>query len=296
MEEHAFTFERGRGVVWVCDIQNSSKYLNDNASAEAIEEFLPRLQWLGRVVVRIAGGDFVKWTGDGFLAWFPIELHRNLGNQAATVLQVIWHLTAINNVTALGIEGITKFRLRHGLTVEHDALITKVSDGDAEHTDIMGRSVVLAFRLSGISASFPGVITQREIVEAIDKENASKITFKRLALSADEKLKHFKGERWGTKNLFQSAERRPRTRTLKSLLRLAKKAIERAENTGDEIGKSVAVTAMLVEELQSGPRWANQVLDDYALYLREDMLGSLKTIVRHLENVEKNSKEETRTH
>ena len=51
MKEHSFAFERGRGVVWVCDIQNSSKYLNDNELAAAIEDYLPRLHWLGKVVV-----------------------------------------------------------------------------------------------------------------------------------------------------------------------------------------------------------------------------------------------------
>ena len=288
MKEHSFAFERGRGVVWVCDIQNSSKYLNDNELAAAIEDYPPRLHWLGKVVVRIAGGEFIKWTGDGFLAWFPIELHRNLGGQAARVLQIIWHFTAINNVTGLGIEGKTRFRLRHGLAVEHDALITKVSNGDGEHTDIIGRSVVLAFRLAGISTSFPGIVTQREVVEATTKEDVAKIKFKKLSLSADDKLKHFNGERWGTTNLFGSADRKPRIRTKRSLLRSAKKAIANAENSGSETTASVTAAAMLIGELKSGPRWANQVLEDYILYLREDMLASLKEAVIYLENMMEN--------
>ena len=82
MKETSFTFERGRGVVWVCDIQNSSRFLNDDESVQAMEQFFPRLHWLGKVAVDAAGGRFVKWTGDGFLAWFPIELYRELGPQA----------------------------------------------------------------------------------------------------------------------------------------------------------------------------------------------------------------------
>ena len=285
MAEHSFAFERARGVVWVCDIQNSSKYLNDNESAAAIEEFLPRLHWLGKAAVRIAGGHFIKWTGDGFLAWFPVDLHRNLGPRAARAIQIIWHLTLINNVTGLGIEGESKFRLRHGLAVEHDALITKVSDESGEYVDIIGRSVVLAFRLSGISVTFPGIVTQREIVEATAKEDVAKINFKKLSLSADDRLKHFKGERWGTTKLFASAERKPRTRTKSALLRSAKRAIANAENPDREETESVNIARMLIEELQAGPRWTNQVLEDYVVYLRDDMLGSLKKLVQCFEKM-----------
>src|SRR3954452_7105082 len=40
--EENFQFERARGIVWVCDIANSTKLLNDNKTAGLIEEFLPR--------------------------------------------------------------------------------------------------------------------------------------------------------------------------------------------------------------------------------------------------------------
>ena len=167
MKETKFSFERGRGVVWVCDVANSSKYLNDDEAVITMEGFLPRLHWVAKLAVNAAGGQFVKWTGDGFLGWFPIELHRELGSQSAKVMEIIWHLTQINNVTKLGIEGGNPFQLRHGLTNEHDALITKISDEQGEFLDLIGRSVVLAFRLSGIKADFPGIVTQKEVVEAI---------------------------------------------------------------------------------------------------------------------------------
>lgn len=105
MKETTFTFERGRGIVWVCDIQDSSKHLNKNESAQAIEEFFQRLHWLGKLAVSAAGGQFVKWTGDGFLAWFPIELYRELGPQAAGVVNISKQITVINNVTGLGVSG-----------------------------------------------------------------------------------------------------------------------------------------------------------------------------------------------
>ncbi len=283
MKEDRFTFERGRGVVWVCDVHNSSKCLNDNKLALDIEAYLPRLHWLAKIAVSLADGQFVKWTGDGFLAWFPIELHRELGSRSPKVIQMIWHLSAINNITGLGIEGETRFRLRHGLTMEHDALITKVFDGKADYFDLIGRSVVLAFRLSSISANFPGIVTQREIVEATAKENVAKIKFRKLSLTEDDRLKHFKGERWGTTNLFASAEKKPRVRTKSAVLRSAKKTIADIESPKTTSAESVIVAQQLVAHLQTGPQWAREVLEDYTEFLQEDMLGTIKKLVIELE-------------
>jgi class 3 adenylate cyclase len=63
-----FTFQRSRGLVWVCDLANSTRALNDDASVDALEEFIPRLYWTSMQAVEAIGGLFVKWAGDGFLA------------------------------------------------------------------------------------------------------------------------------------------------------------------------------------------------------------------------------------
>ena len=75
----------------------------------------------------------------------------------------------VNNITGLGIEGEARFRLKHGITAEHDALLTMVTDEHGEHFDLIGRSVVLAFRLTGMKVDFPSIVSQREIVEATTK-------------------------------------------------------------------------------------------------------------------------------
>ena len=231
MKETSFSFDRGRGIVWVCDIESSSKYLNDNESVQAIEQYLPRLHWLGRISVGSAGGHFIKWTGDGFLGWFPIEFHRDLGSRAERLVQAIWQLTLMNNVTRLGIEGRIPIRLKHGVTVEHDALITKSSNESGEHFDLIGRSVVLAFRLAGIKARFPGIVTQREVVEAIGSEHISKFKFAKLVLGAEERAKYFKGDGWGTNNLYASADRKPRARSNSAAVRSIRKIITEAEKS-----------------------------------------------------------------
>ena len=110
-----FTFHRSRGVVWVCDVVGSSKLLNDDASAAAVEDFLPRLHWTASLLVDAAGGKFIKWTGDGFLAWFETPLYRELGQQARVVFQAARHLTTLVNVTQLGVTRKCKFKIRHGV-------------------------------------------------------------------------------------------------------------------------------------------------------------------------------------
>ena len=284
MTETSFTFERGRGVVWVCDIRNSSRFLNNNESAHAVEQFFPRLHWLGRVAVYAAGGRFVKWTGDGFLAWFPIELYRELGPQAAKAINICKQLSLINNVTGLGIESPTRFRLNHGITMEHDALLTMVSDDNGEHFDLIGRSVVLAFRLTGIRANFPNIVSQREVVEATEKERGRYFIFRKLNVSAEDRRKYFKGERWGTANLYASAERKPRPRTLDSMLRTVKKTIAEAESPQTIQDETDPTVKQFMECLLSGPAWTQDIFKDYVKYLREDLLGTLKVVVRKLDS------------
>ena len=281
MKETMFSFERGRGVVWVCDVANSSKYLNDDESVRTMEGFLPRLHWVAKLAVNAAGGQFVKWTGDGFLGWFPTELHRELGSQSAKVMEIIWHLTLMNNVTKLGIEEGNPFQLRHGLTIEHDALITNISDEQGEFLDLIGRSVVLSFRLSGIKAGFPGIVTHKEVVEAISNK-IPQINFKKLNLSAEEKLKYFKGERWGTNNLWVSANRQPRIRSLNSLLRRSKKAVATAEGEGP-IPKDINTILQFITALKAGPDWAKGIFKDYKNYIQVDLLEPLKELVDELE-------------
>ncbi len=284
MKETKFTFERGRGIVWVCDIQNSSKYLYENESAQAVEEYFQRLHWLGKLAVNAAGGRFVKWTGDGFLAWFPIELHRELGCQAARIVTISKQITVMNNVTGLGVSGETRFRLKHGITVEHDALLTKVTDENGEHFDLVGRSVVLAFRLTGMKASFPSIITQREIVEAIAKEKVSGFKFRSLNLSAKDRLKYFKGERWGTTSLYSSAERKPRAKSRASVLRMVRNTIEEAEKPQTIEDETDPTIKQFMMSLLSGPEWTQEVFENYMKFLREDMLGALKLAERALDS------------
>jgi class 3 adenylate cyclase len=125
-----FEFGRSRGIVWVCDLADSSKYLNNNQTADELELFLPRLYWISSMIVDAAGGTFIKWTGDGFLAWFETPLHRELDKQAAAAFQAAWTITLMVNVTQLGLNPKRKFVVRHGMAYEQDALVIKIKGHD----------------------------------------------------------------------------------------------------------------------------------------------------------------------
>jgi len=151
-----FGFGRSRGIVWVCDMPHASGFLNDNTIADAVEEFLPRLYVVANFITAAAGGKFLKWTGDGFLSWFETPLHRNLEILAKSAFWAAWQLTFLVNVTQLGVKSNRKFGVRHGLTYEHDALVLNIGHSDGHSSiDLIGRGVVLAYRLASVQLIFP---------------------------------------------------------------------------------------------------------------------------------------------
>lgn len=283
MDEGQFSYQRGRGLVWVCDIEGSTRFLNDDATADSIEEYFPRLHWIARQAIASFYGQFIKWTGDGFVAWFPFRLHRQLGEMASDVLELIWHLTVLNNVTQLQVRSPKTIKLRHGVTVEHDALMTHIAGSEGSTSDLIGRAVVLAFRLSGIKAAFPGIVAQGEVINAAKPYSHHSIHFKKRTISAEERLKYFKGEAWGTKDLVVSAERPPRRRSLSTVVKHAKGAIASATMTGNSDRERVARISRLLTALETGPQWAALSLKEYARFTREDLLGSLQAIVAEIE-------------
>lgn len=270
-----FEFARSRGIVWVCDVAGSSSRLNSDHGVEDTEAFLPRLYWIAVLVVESAGGKFIKWTGDGFLAWFETPLHRDLHRTAIRCLEAVWHLTVIVNVTQLGLTPKRRFKIRHGLTYEQDAFLTKIIHHRGFETlDLIGRSVVLAFRLSGITADFPCIATHRDIVEAVGNNNGPK--FRRWVPSAEESLKHFKGEKWGTRSLYVSVEKMSHASHRKAIAKQARAAIREAEGQVSTDDARLAFSKLLYEALMAGPEWSRNVAEDYTDFIRDGLLKNLK--------------------
>jgi class 3 adenylate cyclase len=279
VERPHFTFERQRGVVWVCDLSDSSQYLNDDSTADALEQFLPRLHWVSRMAVGAAGGEFIKWTGDGFLAWFKTPLQRNAAFRAAQAFEAAWNLTILVGVTGLGVQVDKGFRIRHGVAYEQDALITTLKWAHGESTDLIGRSVVLAFRLAGIRAAFPSIATQKSLAVPDDAKVPQFTRFEHRRFTQEERQRFFKGERRGTTDVYVSADSRPKPRSYRAILARAKEAIEEAGT----LPREKSFPKRFVESMNEGPDWCSLIIAQYARFIREDVLGSLESVIPLLE-------------
>jgi hypothetical protein len=259
--------------------------LNSNATVDALETFLPRLHWLAITVVSAAGGEFIKWTGDGFLAWFEIPLVRAMEERVSTILHAVWQLTAIVNTTNLKVDG-QEFLIRHGVTYEEDALITRLSFPTGyQQVDIIGRNVVLAFRLAGVDGlSFPGIVTQKQIARATSVKKENHITFAHWRPTKVELLIYFKGQKFGTDSLYKSVERKLPRSSQRNLIKKAKTLVQHVEDDTEGSGTHFELVRAVIQKMQDGPEWARSVLDRYLSFVTSDILGNLKKALAFFED------------
>jgi class 3 adenylate cyclase len=271
-----FEARRARGIVWVCDLASSSKYLNNNESAEALEKFLERFLYVSLVFVEAARGEYIKWTGDGFLAWFETPLYRDAGSIAGRVFNAAWYLSFLVNITQLGIESRIKFKIRHAVTYEHDGLHIDLSHSKTKSsTDVLGRAVVLAFRLSSIAGEFPSIVTQRNLV----KESPEKMTFKKLVFSKEERLKYFKDETWGINDIYISGNRPHRKKGIRAVVKQMRSAVA-LKTEGPNRGE---FTSKLIDEMEAGPEWCKAVRRMWSNFIHNQLVVPLKEILPKLE-------------
>lgn len=279
----------------MCDLSKSSTFLNDNDSASALETFLPRLYWASAMAVEAAGGRFIKWTGDGFLAWFETPIHRLMSNTTDQIFHAAYFLTVLVNVTQLGVKSEQKLRIRHGVCFEHDALLINISHSDHQSLDLIGRAVVLAFRLSGLSAGFPNIVTQQDLIAAASPPRG--YSWKKRSLTRDERLKYFKGEEWGTKALFVSSGETKKPRSIASTLKTMKGAI--ATFDGPEASSEDSFGAKLVPKMLKGPEWCRVVMKEYGDHtkqLYDAVLNALPVIESLAKEPKQKGQSKTRQH
>jgi class 3 adenylate cyclase len=275
----SLTVHRDRGVLWVCDISNSSSFINSDDLAEHIEAFLPRLHWVSSLAIQAIHGELIQWTGDGFIAWFPLEVERQLGRTCNRILEAIWHFTAFINITQLCVNSPRPFRIRHGLTYEPDALVTLTTYQDGHVSKIIsGRNVVLAFRISGVEADFPNVATQQKIVQALSSRTKNLMNLKRWTLTEAQLLKYFKGEKMGTTSLYVSGRPKVSQSRADTWITRAESLLARAESGRRRTPvESTFVENFFPDLVQSkGQDWCEESLDIYVRFLKENMLGSLQ--------------------
>jgi len=279
-----FKFERSRGIIWVCDVIGSSKYLNDDDSVSDLEQFLPRLYWISNVFVEAYGCHFIKWTGDGYLAWCPVPLYREIGEKAASIIFASTMLGHLVNVTQLGINTKKKIRIRHSLVFENDALIIRITYQKGHQSiDLIGRSVVLAFRLCGVPSPFPHIVTQREIVEASRRNNWSTTRFMKRNFTSTEIERFFKGEKWGTKTVFVSSEKVRKPLSHHSVIKQVKNAIRAAEGETKIPEMKQKCAEAFIHKMLKGPQWCREIIMEFDRFTKEELLDNLKIALPLLE-------------
>jgi hypothetical protein len=271
---------RSRGIVWVCDVVGSSKHLNDNETAGDLEDFLFRLYWLSMQVVKAADGHFIKWTGDGFLAWFETPLHREAETKAKTVFNAATQLSVLVAVTQLGLTPKSKFAIRHSVTYEQDALITRIKhQGGFESVDIIGRAVVLAFRLCSIKSAFPHLITQGELVHKPNTNQIELFKFKSVIFKPDDYLRYFKGERWGTDSIHRAIRSKWNKKDVSKMLEIASN-LSTPPNLNSILSSSgidISFLDKLLNFMHFGPEWSKEILNSYISGLGGEVFELLTT-------------------
>jgi class 3 adenylate cyclase len=291
----ALTVHRDRGVLWVCDISRSSSYINSDDLAEHIEAFLPRLHWVSSLAINAIHGELIQWTGDGFIAWFPLEVERQLGRTCNRILEAIWHFSAFINITQLCVECPRPFRIRHGLTYEPDALVTKTTHQDGHVSKIIsGRNVVLAFRLSGVESDFPNVATQVKIVQSLSARSKNLMNFKRWTLKGDQLLKYFKGERPGTAGLYVTGRPKLSQSRADTWITRAESLLARAEAGRQRTPVDNTFVENFFPDLarSKDQAWCEESLDRYVRFLKEDMIGSLQKALDVIGQVRPNGQDQ----
>jgi class 3 adenylate cyclase len=261
------SFNRVRGVVWVCDVINSSKYLNDDDHVDAMEQFLQRLYEISNLMVGAARGEFIKWTGDGFLAWFETDLYREINQKATYALSAARQLSLCLDITQLGISSPTPFKIRHGITYEHDGVSTNITSSNGQKlTDLLGRNIVLAFRLSGIEADFPRIVSQWEIVNRCSILVPSVLKFKSLKLRSKEIDKYFKGEKEGTDSICVTTDLEYDQERISQGTTLMF-----AEN-------EISITADILSQMYTKDQWIRDVAVKYSEAIGEAYMTSARVL------------------
>ena len=281
----SLTIGRDRGLIWVCDISRSSSYINSDELAEDIEAFLPRLHWASSLAIGAVHGEFIQWTGDGFIAWFPLAVERELGRTASRILEAIWHFSAFINITQLCVRCPRPFRIRHGLTYEPDALVTRTTHTDGHASKIIaGRNVVLAFRLAGVESDFPNVATQLRIVQALSARTKNLTGLRRWELSEEQLLKYFKGEKLGTSGLYVSGRAKVSQSRADTWAARAEGLMAKAEaGRGRSRVETDFVDSFFAQLAQSHDHgWCRESLETYVAFASDGLAGSLGRVLAGL--------------
>jgi len=255
--------------------------------------------WIGEQIVEASGGEFIKWTGDGFLAWYSCELERNKGLEAAAIFDAAWHLSFTNNITNFDVNTENKFQLRHGVAWEPDALIMNIKHSNNKKSkDLLGRNIVFAFRISGISVDFPHIVTQSSLSKSSKNKSSINHHFEKIELDDNEILKYFKGEKQGIRYLVGSSSiRKQNTPSKRPITKQIDRTIKKDNNNKIKTQRYLNTIEEYRKRMLDGPDWANNIIKNEEKFIKDEMLNTIKITYKNLlnfkgKNIEKEYNEE----
>lgn len=236
---------------------------------------------------------FVKWTGDGFLAFYECPLDRDIGPEADLIFRTAFTLTLIVNVTQLCVAPKERISIRHAVTYEKDALlIDLLHSGDMKSKDVLGRNVVTAFRLSGLSCAFPNIVTHKEVLRAIEDAGVqSPMRFASLPLKKELRTRYFKGEKFGSRDIYVTTDRRrikPAAPRIKAAKRTVTKMLAAIE-AGKPLVESKKVASFgdnFCAGLSGGPSWCQAVFEEWKAGFFEPTLDIMRQFLDTVSELE----------
>jgi hypothetical protein len=137
--------------------------------------------------------------------------------------------------------------------------------------DVLGRNVVLAFRLSSITADFPGIVTQRELLDRCVRHLPASLNFTQLRLNKNNILKYFKGEHYGVTALYASTK--PKN---------VKRVSEIASGQRDPAmwNEELSITSKVLCAMYEGTEWLRTVAQEYSREISEEFIEGAREVFR----------------
>jgi class 3 adenylate cyclase len=199
------TTDRVSCIILTGDLSGfSNSYASGNTVV--VEEFIRRFYVVCDLIVGVAQGCLVKYTGDGFLAAWPLTSDfRSNSMVARVVTQAMIALSGFIRATSLDLKlGIPTF-LRQGVTVEANAIrVSFQAEDGSQRCDYIGKMVNLAFRIPSLTKSFPYIAAHKPYLDiaALYGSGSEKGALKARPITESEVSDIFKGVTHETGELF----------------------------------------------------------------------------------------------
>src|SRR5260370_2779689 len=175
-------------------------------SAIVVEEFIRRFYLICRWLIWHAGGELVKFTGDGFFAVWAISPSdiRATSDLCKRVSSCASTLSMFLKISGLDLKMDKRIHLKLGVVIEPNAIKISYLNRGVPTNDYLGKKINFAFRILALPQASPYVAGHSEFVEIQNKYPGKgfQSDYKKRGVTEDEVLKVFKGVRDNTDEVY----------------------------------------------------------------------------------------------